>query len=104
SAGSGKYSAFRKLVSREGTWQLQSERGTSMISFNASSGTAFVSGQKWLWQEVDRDHLQVTYEGEKRPRDWKWELCDDRQVVRITESALVGNRVKNRTFSLISTP
>jgi hypothetical protein len=98
----GKYSAFRKLVAREGTWRLQSERGANTISFNASRGTAFISGQKWLWEEVAKDHVQVTCEGDKLPRDWKWEMSDDRQMVLVTESIPAGNQVKLRKLSLIS--
>jgi hypothetical protein len=96
-----KYSAFHKLVSREGTWQLQSERGSTPISFNATRGTAFAAGRKWLWEEVGEDHLRVTYDGEKTARDWKWELSDDRQVLLVTESILGTNPLKRKTFSLI---
>ena len=101
-ARKGKYSAFRKLVSREGTWKLQSGSNANMISFNASTRTAFVAGQKWLWEEVAKDRLQVTYPGDKHPRDWKWELSDDRSVVLVTESIPSGNATKQRSFSLIS--
>jgi hypothetical protein len=96
-----KYSAFRKLVSREGTWQLQSTGGSTPISFNASRGTAFTAGRKWLWEEIGEDHLRVVYEGERQARDWKWELSDDRQVLLVTESILGSNPGKRRTFSLI---
>lgn len=98
----GKFSAFRKLVSREGTWKLRTERGAETISFNASSGTAFVAGQKWLWEEVGKDHVQMICQGDKSPRDWKWEMSDDRQMVLVTETVPTGSQVKRRNLALIS--
>jgi hypothetical protein len=97
----GRYSAFRKLISREGTWKLQAGSNASLISFNTSRGTAFVSGKKWLWEEVGKDHVQVTYEGERQPRDWKWEASDDRRVILVSESVPGASPVKRRNFSLI---